>query len=84
MVTATLAHGPCTGDIQPNSMTVCVEMLGGDKPSCEFHPTFDPVQVYFAPYRPGATYRSTGRGCGNVFPSADESCSSFGPYTAAL
>jgi hypothetical protein len=84
MVTATLAHGPCTGKITPNSMTVCVEMQGGDRPQCAFHPTFDTLQVYFTPYRSGATYISTGRGCGNVFPAADESCSSLGPYTTTL
>ena len=31
-----------------------------------------------------ATYRSTGRGFGNVFPMADESCFSVGPYSATL
>lgn len=84
MVTATLTPGPCTGNISMNSLTVCIEMLGGGRPECAFHPTFDPVRVYFAPYRSGATYSSTGRGCGNVAPMFDQSCSAVGPYTATL
>ncbi|TPG36429.1 hypothetical protein EAH80_00100 [Mycobacterium hodleri] len=84
MVTATLTPGPCTGRISPNSITVCVEMQGGSRPQCATHPYFDPVRAYFAPYRPGATYQSTGRGCGSVFPTADESCVSLGPYAATL
>ncbi|MGH3641549.1 MAG: hypothetical protein ACRDUX_21260 [Mycobacterium sp.] len=84
MVTATLTHGPCTGEITPNSMTVCIELRGYTPPQCNFHPTFDPVQVFFTPYRSGGTYLATGRGCGNVFPMADESCSSLGPYTKTL
>lgn len=84
MVTATIAPGACTGEFQPNSFTVCLEMMGEGRPQCNFRPIYDPVQVYFAPYRKGATYSSTGRGCGNVFPSAEESCSSLGPYTKTL
>jgi disulfide bond formation protein DsbB len=84
MVTATISPGECTGEFQPNSFTVCVEMLGSGTPQCDFRPVFDPVTVYFTPYREGATYRSTGQGCGNVFPSAELSCSSLGPYTATL
>jgi hypothetical protein len=84
MVTATMSPGECTGVIQPNSYLVCVEILGEGRPQCKFRPVFDPVSVYFTPYRKGATYQSTARVCGNVFPSADQSCSSLGPYTATL
>ena len=84
VVTATLTPGECTGEFQPNSYLVCVEMLGGGTPQCNFRPVYDPVSVYFTPYRKGATYRSTGRGCGNVFPAADQSCFSLGPYTVTL
>lgn len=84
MVTATLSHESCVGEIQPNSMTVCVEMVGGGSPACKFSPLFDPVQTFYMPYRSGATYKSTGRGCGNVFPSGDQSCASVGPYSATL
>jgi disulfide bond formation protein DsbB len=84
MVTATITPGACTGVIQPNSFSVCVGLLGEGRPQCKFSPVYDPVQVYFMPYRKGATYQSTGQGCGNVFPSADQTCSSLGPYTATL
>jgi hypothetical protein len=84
MVTATITPGACTGLIQPNSFTVCVEMLGSGTPQCNFSPIYKAVQVYFTPYRKGATYRSTGRGCGNLLPSGDESCTSLGPYTTTL
>lgn len=83
-VAATLSPGECTGVIQPNSYLVCVELLGDGPPQCKFSPVFDPVSVYFTPYRKGATYQSTGRFCGNVFPSADQSCTSLGPYSATL
>ena len=83
-VAATLTPGECTGEFQPNSFLVCVELLGDGTPQCNFSPVYDPLQVYFTPYRKGATYQSTGRGCGNVFPSADQSCSSLGPYTVTL
>ncbi|WP_319448753.1 MULTISPECIES: hypothetical protein [unclassified Mycobacterium] len=84
MVTASLKPGPCTGDINPNTLTVCLELKGYASPQCATHPTFDPVDVYFSPYRSGATYIATGLGCGNVFPTGDQSCSPVGPYATTL
>jgi dihydroxyacid dehydratase/phosphogluconate dehydratase len=84
MVTAIMSPGECTGQFQPNSFTVCVEMLGSGTPQCKFTPVYDAVQVFFTPYRKGATYASTARECGNVFPAADQSCSSQGPYSTTL
>ena len=84
MVTAIMSPGECTGLIQLNSFTVCVEMLGSGTPQCKFTPVYDAVQVFFAPYRSGAAYASTARVCGNVFPSAEQSCSSQGPYSKTL
>jgi hypothetical protein len=84
MVTAIMSPGECTGVIQPNSYTVCVEMLGSGTPQCKFTPVYDAVQVFFAPYRSGAAYASTARECGNVFPMGEQSCSSQGPYSRTL
>ena len=84
MVTAIMSPGACTGLIQPNSYTVCVEMLGSGTPQCKFTPAFDAVQVFFAPYRSGATYASTARECGNVYPLGEQSCSSQGPINKTL
>jgi hypothetical protein len=85
MVTATLAPYPCTGSINPNSMTVCVQAQGDDtngKCASEAKPIA--ARVYFAPYRPGRTYVSTGRGCGSVFTAEGSICASVGPKTATL
>ena len=60
MVTATLAPYPCTGAINPNSMTVCVKAQGDStNGKCAFEAKPIPAQVYYAPYRPGTIYVST-------------------------
>ncbi len=85
MVTATLAPFPCTGSINPNSMTVCVSVQGDiveRRVRLEARPI--PARVLFAPYRPGTTYESTGRGCGSVFSFEGAICTSVGPKTATL
>ncbi|MGI9163571.1 MAG: hypothetical protein ACR2JI_11730 [Mycobacterium sp.] len=84
MVTASLTPGPCNGNISMNSLTVCVELQGYSPPECSFQPMWDPVRVFFAPYRSGATYIATGRGCGNLHPSGVELCASVGPYRQTL
>ena len=85
MVTATLAPLPCTGSINPNSMTVCVSMQGESSDGqCVQESKPIPARVLFAPYRPGMTYESTGRGCGSVFTLEGAICTSVGPKTATL
>lgn len=85
MVTATLSGLPCTGVILPNEQTVCVELQGGGSaPQCKVAPGYATAQVYFAPYRPGATYVSTGKGCAAAAPSQVSTCSTQGPYSATL
>jgi hypothetical protein len=85
MVTATLAPYPCTGLINPNSMTVCVKAQGDStNGKCAFEAKPIPAQVYYAPYRPGTTYVSTGSGCGSVFTAEGAVCATEGPKTATL
>jgi len=85
LVSATLTSMPCTGYILPNDMTVCVELQGaGMPPQCTKKGGNDPIQVYFAPYRPGAAYTSTGTGCGSAAPLYLSVCASQGPYTTTL
>jgi len=85
MVTATLAPFPCTGSINPNSMTVCVSVQGdSSNGKCVLEAKPIPARVLFAPYRPGTTYESTGRGCGSVFTFEGAICTSVGPKTATL
>ena len=85
MVSATLKSLPCAGHILPNSQTVCVEPQGGGTaPQCVNKGGYELAQVYFAPYRPGTTYISTGTGCGSVGPTMVSACATQGPYTAKL
>lgn len=85
MVTATLTSLPCTGDILPNDQTVCVELQGnGSAPQCRNVGGYEAAQVYYAPYVPGATYVSTGTGCGNGGVLLQTSCTTQGPLTATL
>jgi len=84
MVTATLAPFPCTGSINPNSMTVCVSPEGGETTGqCGFEAKPIAARVY-VPYRPGTTYVSTGRGCGSVYTAEGSICTEVGPRTATL
>jgi hypothetical protein len=85
MVSATLTSLPCTGDILPNSQTVCVQLQGlGSAPQCANKSGYDTAQVYFVPYRPGGTYVSTGTGCGAIGPSLVSACATQGPFSATL
>lgn len=85
MVSATLKPLLCTGDILPNSQTVCVELSGSGNPSqCSYKAGYETAQVYFAPYRPGSTYISTGSGCGAVGPSFVSVCETQGPLSTTL
>ena len=82
-VSATFTALPCTGHILPNQQTVCVEIQGGGSaPTCAYQPG-SRVQVY-APYRPGATYISTGIGCGAVAPTNTSTCDTKGPVSVTL
>jgi hypothetical protein len=83
MVTATLTPDGCAGAFRPFASVVCVQ--GGDAPnSCTQARETDTAQVY-VPYRPGATYTSTGRGMGTLFnDQAEPNWQLVGPLTAAL
>jgi hypothetical protein len=85
VVTATLKPYPCMGSTNPTSLTVCVSVQGGDSTTqCKTRNIPDQAQVYFVPYRPGATYIVTGRGCSSLYDIRGSTCTSLGPYTATL
>lgn len=85
MVSATLSSLPCSGDILPNSQTVCVQLQGSSAaPQCVNQPGYTTAQVYFTPYRAGSTYVSTGTGCGNGGKLFLTACATQGPYEATL
>jgi hypothetical protein len=84
MVTATLKPYPCTGEINPNSLTVCVNPQGSSSPGhCGFSAVPSMAQV-FVPYKPGTTYVTTGTGCGSVYTTQGSICSTLGPVTTTL
>lgn len=86
MVTATVSAYPCTGETLPNKTVACVKLEGADgNGQCvQRNPQDEPAQVYFSPYRPGATYVSSGTGCTALFEPPYSGCQSLGPITAVL
>ncbi len=84
MVTATLTPYPCTGSINPNSMTVCITPESNPSASkCGFSAVPDYAEV-FVPYKPGTAYTTKGTGCGSVYTTQGSICSSLGPQTTTL
>lgn len=84
MVTASLKLGRCTIFGNPNSTTVCLSIQGeGAAPKCAQSASPYPVQVY-TPYRPGATYVMTARGCLTIFEAPHRICQSYGPTNYTL
>jgi hypothetical protein len=83
MVTATLTPDGCAGAFRPHISVVCVQGADSQTQCSQAHDA-DIAQVY-APYRPGVTYTSTGRGLGTLFNDASEpNWQLVGPLTAAL
>ena len=86
MVSATLAPAGCGPMAGPYLSVACLQIQDGDSSTqcMQAHGT-DPAQVYYTPYRPGATYASTGRGCASWLgqPPAPL-CQLLGPYTATV
>jgi hypothetical protein len=84
MVTATLAPGACDRSNAYLSVA-CVQMEGNPgPPKCEQNNGVLTAQVFYAPYRPGATYVSTGRGCANPGNPPQPVCTPVGPVSATI
>ena len=84
VVTATLTPAACD---QSDSylLVACVQLQGSDGPGqCAQGQGILPAQVYYQPYRPGATYISTGRGCSSKGNPRQPFCRPTGPFTATL
>ncbi len=85
MVTATLTPFPCTGAINPNSLTVCVSVQGDEaNGKCGFQARSTAARVFLSPYRPGTTYVAKGQGCGGVYTFVGSVCTTVGPKSATL
>lgn len=84
MVTATLSPGACERSNVYLSVA-CLQMAGSpEAPKCEQNNGVLTAQVYYAPYRPGATYVSTGRGCANTGNPPQPVCTPVGPAAASF
>jgi hypothetical protein len=53
-------------------------------PKCEQNNGVLPAQVFYAPYEPGATYVSTGRGCANTGNPPQPVCTPVGPFAETI
>ena len=63
----------------------CVQLQGSDGPGqCQQQNGILTAQVFYQPYRPGATYIATGRGCANTGNPPQPVCQPLGPLTATL
>ena len=83
MVTATVTPAGCAGAFRPRSSVVCVQ--GSDASTQCSQGRDEATAQVFTPYRPGASYTSTGRGLGSLFNDASEpNWQLLGPITAAL
>jgi hypothetical protein len=84
MVTATLSPGACDRSNAYLSVA-CVQMQGSPgPPKCEQNNGVLTAQVFYAPYQPGATYVSTGRGCANTGNPPQPVCTPVGPVAATI
>ena len=82
-VTATVTSTVCGIAASPYKSIACVELQGQPGGSCM--QGTDTAQVYFEPYKPGATYISRGRGCGIIVPTLPaDNCQILGPTPATL
>lgn len=83
-VAATLSPAGCDSATAYLNVA-CVQLQGSDGPGqCAQNNGILTAQVWYQPYRPGATYIATGRGCANTGNPPRPVCRSLGPVTATL
>lgn len=84
VVTATLTPAACNQS-QPYLLVACIQLQGSDGPGqCAQGEGILPAQVYYQPYRPGAAYVATGRGCALTGNPPQPVCQPTDPFTATL
>ena len=84
VVTATLSPAGCDRSTTYLSVA-CLQLQGSDGPGqCDQGQGILPAQVFYQPYRPGATYIATGRGCATTGNPPQPVCRPMGPLTATL
>jgi hypothetical protein len=83
-VTATLSPAGCDRSVAYLTVA-CVQLQGSDGPGqCQQQNGILTAQVFYQPYRPGATYIATGRGCATTGNPPQPVCQPMGPLTATL
>jgi hypothetical protein len=84
-VTATVTLVECWGPFRPELSVACVHVAGQDSQGQCTQARGPAVAQVFQPYQPGATYTSSGRGCGTIFYDAMEpNCQLLGPIDVRL
>src|ERR1700754_2813722 len=82
VVTSTLSPAGCDQSVAYLTVA-CIQLQGSDGPGqCAQQNGILTAQVFFQPYRPGATYIATGRGCANTGNPPQPVCRPMGPLTA--
>jgi len=82
-VTATVTSQVCGVAASPYKSVACVSLLGPDANTACMQGT-DTAQAYYD-YKPGATYTSSGRGCGIIVPTLPaDNCQILGPVQVTL
>ncbi len=85
VVTATVQAAACGAGAETISSVACIQMQGSQTAEqCDVGEGILTAQVFYAPYRPGATYTATGRGCVLTGNPPQSNCQSTGPLTATL
>jgi hypothetical protein len=83
-VTATLSPAACDRSVAYLTVA-CVQLQVSDGPGqCQQQNGILTAQVFYQPYRRGATYIATGRGCANTGNPPRPVCQPMGPPTATL
>ena len=84
MVSVTVGPAGCDG-ATPYQSVACVQLQGGSGPGeCAQSNGVLTARVYLSPYRPGATYVATGRGCASKGNPPQSVCLPTGPVSATL
>ncbi|MFV8166506.1 hypothetical protein ACNQVK_31135 [Mycobacterium sp. 134] len=86
MVSATVSPAACGAPADPRFTVACVQRQDNASPiQCNQGRGAQPAQV-LTPFRPGATYVSTGRGCGGWMGIREiaPQCQVLGPLSAPL
>lgn len=85
VVTATVDSTGCGGGAEPDYSVACLQITGDSVTTCTPSRGGGAARAFYAPYKPGASYTATGRGCGKwVGQPPAHLCQQLGPVSATL